>query len=66
MKKQCDHNFIFSHTEAIQPPSSSTANFTEYVDIVVCSKCGKIIRQKQNEEKIYITKIPYITYYGIK
>ena len=40
MTKQCNHKFIYSHSEKI---ANTTTDFREY-DVLICEKCGQIRR----------------------
>lgn len=42
IEKACDHNFKFSHQET-HKFDYDPLNF-KYVDVVVCTKCGKVRR----------------------
>lgn len=45
-QKECKHNFIYSHTEN-SCWGGTSIDIPRSIDVVICSKCGKIKRTKQ-------------------
>ena len=45
MKNQCNHKFIYSHSETI---TNTTTDFREY-DVVICKECGKVRRIEKSK-----------------
>lgn len=41
-KDECNHNFVYSHTEV--GVNGTTTDLPECFDVVVCPKCGEIKR----------------------
>ena len=41
-EKKCNHNFKYSHIE--YPPSGDYSIISPNKDVIICRKCGKIIK----------------------